>query len=190
MSRSSSSCVGRRSRSSLLPIRPSRPRAMRARSMLSVERGTPCTAAACERIVLTYPRSMPKVTGPAPSTACSLPNWINRSRSSSCSCKRPILSSRNVRLAFFDRPIRFPTSWRSSRWRRTRSPNLLSSRELTASGGSPRSMRRSISSAHSSASLRRRNVSLTYFPFRRTWTRHEPDLSLLKVATACALRVH
>jgi hypothetical protein len=51
-------------------------------------------------------------------------------------------------------------------------------------------MRRSISSAHSSASLRRRNVSLTYFPFRRTWTRHEPDLSLLKVATACALRVH
>ncbi len=31
---------------------------------------------------------------------------------------------------------------------------------------------------------------LTYFPFRRTWTRHNPDLSLVKVATACALRVH
>jgi hypothetical protein len=42
---------------------------------------------------------------------------------------------------------------------------------------------------HSSASLRRRNVLLTYFPFRRTSTRHEPDLSLVKVAMACALRV-
>jgi len=38
--------------------------------------------------------------------------------------------------------------------------------------------------------LRRRKVLLTYFPFRRTWTRHDPDLSLVKVATACALRVH
>jgi hypothetical protein len=42
---------------------------------------------------------------------------------------------------------------------------------------------------HSSASLRRRNVSLTYFPFRRTWARREPDLSFAKVAKTCALPV-
>ena len=52
------------------------------------------------------------------------------------------------------------------------------------------SIRRSVSRAHPSASLWRRNVLLTYFPFRLTWTRHEPDLSRVKVATACALRVH
>jgi hypothetical protein len=37
---------------------------------------------------------------------------------------------------------------------------------------------------------KRRNVLLTYLPFRRTWTRHDPDLSRVKVATACALHVH
>jgi hypothetical protein len=41
----------------------------------------------------------------------------------------------------------------------------------------------SISMPHSSASFRRRNVSLTYFPFRRTWTLQEPDFSLVIVAT-------
>ena len=41
-----------------------------------------------------------------------------------------------------------------------------------------------------SASLRRRNVSLTYFPFRRTWARLDPELSLENVAKTCALRVH
>jgi hypothetical protein len=30
---------------------------------------------------------------------------------------------------------------------------------------------------------------LTYFPFRRTWARQEPDLSFVKVAKTCALRV-
>jgi hypothetical protein len=35
-----------------------------------------------------------------------------------------------------------------------------------------------------------RNVLLTYFPFRLTWTRQEPDSSSVKVAKACALRVH
>jgi len=49
---------------------------------------------------------------------------------------------------------------------------------------------RSTSSAHSSASLRRRNVSLTYFPFRLTWTRQDPDFSFVNVAKTCALRVH
>jgi hypothetical protein len=33
--------------------------------------------------------------------------------------------------------------------------------------------------AHCSASFRRRNVSLTYFPFRRTWTRQQPDFGLV-----------
>jgi len=37
-----------------------------------------------------------------------------------------------------------------------------------------------------SASFRRRNVSLTYFPFRRTWTLQEPYFGLVIVAT----RVH
>ncbi len=32
-------------------------------------------------------------------------------------------------------------------------------------------------------SAERRNVSLTYFPFRRTWTLQEPDFSLVIVAT-------
>jgi hypothetical protein len=27
-------------------------------------------------------------------------------------------------------------------------------------------------------------------PFRRTWARQEPDLSFVKVAKTCALRVH
>jgi hypothetical protein len=30
--------------------------------------------------------------------------------------------------------------------------------------------------------FRRRNVSLTYFPFRRTWARQDPELSLVNVA--------
>jgi hypothetical protein len=38
--------------------------------------------------------------------------------------------------------------------------------------------------------LWRRNVSLTYFRFRRTWTRQEPELSFVIVAKACALHVH
>ena len=40
------------------------------------------------------------------------------------------------------------------------------------------------------ASFRRKNVSLTYFPFRRTWARQDPELSLENVAKTCALRVH
>ena len=40
---------------------------------------------------------------------------------------------------------------------------------------SPRSMRRSVSGAHSCASLRRRNVSETYVPLRRTRARQLPD---------------
>jgi hypothetical protein len=39
-------------------------------------------------------------------------------------------------------------------------------------------------------SVRRRKVLLTYFPFRQTWTRQDPHLSRVKIATACALRVH
>ena len=41
---------------------------------------------------------------------------------------------------------------------------------------------RADSMPHSSASFRRRNVSLTYFPFRRTWTFQGPDFSLVIVA--------
>src|SRR5208282_3650836 len=82
-----------------------------------------------------------------------------------------------------------PTSCRSSRCNLIKSANVFVSRELRARADSPRSMRRSTSSAHSSASFRRRNVSLTYFPFRRTWTRQEPEFSFVIVAKACALRV-
>ncbi len=163
---------------------------MRANAIGSVERTTPCTAAACDRIVLIYPRSMPRVTGPAPSCARAFPNWMRRSRSSSEIRKRPNLCSRRVRLADLDRPIRLPTSCRSSRCSFIRSPIVFASRDLCAMAGSPRSIRRSTSSAHSSASLRRRKVSLTYFPFRLTWLRQEPDLSFVKVAKTCALRVH
>ena len=70
------------------------------------------------------------------------------------------------------------------------SPSVFVSREPRTKAGSLRSVRRSTSSAHSSASLRRRNVSLTYFRFRLTWTRQELDLSFVKVAKPCALRVH
>ena len=60
--------------------------------------------------------------------------------------------------------------------------NVFASREVRATAGSPRSMRRSTSSAHSSVSFRRRNVSLTYCPFRRTWAREDPESSLVNVA--------
>ncbi len=112
---SSSFCAGRLSRSFPFPTRPGRASAMRANAIGSVERTTPCTAAACDRIVLIYPRSMPRVTGPAPSRARAFPNWMMRSRSSSEIRKRPNLCSRRVRLAALDRPMRFPTSRRSSR---------------------------------------------------------------------------
>lgn len=61
-----------------------------------------------------------------------------------------------------------------------------------------RSILRSISSAQSSSSLRRRKVSDTYGFFRRTWTRQFPEGNCVKLATAvctpqfvcatCALR--
>src|ERR1700730_879573 len=66
------------------------------------------------------------------------------------------------------------------------SPSVFVSREpRTKAIGPPFNLE-----AHSSASLRRRNVSLTYFRFRLTWTRQELDLSFVKVAKPCALRVH
>ena len=39
-------------------------------------------------------------------------------------CNRPTLCSRDARLAVFERPIRFDTSRRSSRWRWMRSPGV------------------------------------------------------------------
>jgi len=58
------------------------------------------------------------------------------------------------------------------------SPSVFVSREpRTKAIGPPFNLE-----AHSSASLRRRNVSLTYFRFRLTWTRQELDLSFVKVA--------
>ena len=78
--------------------------------------------------------------------------------------------------------MRLPTSCKSSRCNLTKSPNVFVSLKRRAWARSPRSMRRSTSSAHSSASLRRRNVSLTYFPFRRTWARQDLELSLVNVA--------
>ena len=43
---------------------------------------------------------------------------------------------------------------------------------------------------HSSAGSRRRNVLLTYLPFRRTWTLQDPDFQSGDGCHACALRVH
>jgi hypothetical protein len=50
-----------------------------------------------------------------------------------------------------------------------------------------RSIDRSTSRAHSSASCRRRNVLATYCRLHRTWTRQLPESSFVKVAIACAL---
>ena len=147
-------------------------------------------AAACDRMVLIHPRSIPTLTGPAPSLALSFPNWMSHPRSSSRIRSRRNLCSRMVRLTPLERPMRLLTPCRSSRRNLIKSPNVFASREPRAIAGSPRSMRRSTSSAHSSASFRRKNVSLTYFPFRRTWARHDPELSLENVAKTCALRVH
>jgi hypothetical protein len=141
-------------------------------------------------MVLIYPRSVPTVTGPALSLALSFPNWMSHPRSSSGIRSRPNLCSRKVRLTPLERPMRLPTPYRSSRCNLIKSPNVFASREARAIAGSPRSMRRSTSSAHSSASFRRKNVSLTYFPFRRTWARQDPELSLENVAKTCALSVH
>ena len=90
---------------------------------------------------------------------------------------------RGARMAGSRRP-------RPARCNLIRSPNVFASRELRAKAGSPRSIRRSTSSAHSSASFRRRNVSLTYFPFRRTRARQDPEFSLGERRQTCALRVH
>ena len=71
--RSSSSCVGRLSRSFPLPT----DQVARVRYALrsgSTERITP----AAPRARFIYPRSIPILTGPAPSRARSLPNWISR----------------------------------------------------------------------------------------------------------------
>jgi len=46
----------------------------------------------------------------------------------------------------------------------------------------PRLPDRSKGCSHCPASFRRRNVSLMYFPFRRTWTRQQPDVSRAIVA--------
>lgn len=130
-----------------------------------------------------YPRWIPIVTGPAPSSARSFPNLISRSRSSSERRRCPRFSSRKIKLALFDRLMVLPTSIKSRRWSAMRSPKSRAFRDLRVVAGSWRSIRRSISIPHSSASFRRRNVSLTYFPFRRTWTLQEPDLSFVMVAT-------
>ena len=83
---------------------------------------------------------MPKVTEPAPSRAGSFPNWIRRSRSSSGRRRRPSRLPRRQDFADFERPIRLPTSWRSSRYRRTRSPKVFASSALAATGGLRRSI--------------------------------------------------
>ena len=147
---------------------------------------------AIECLDIIYPRSMPRVTGPAPSCARAFPNCMRRSRSSSEIRKRPNLCSRRVRLADLDRPIRLPTSCRSSRCSLIRSPIVFASRDLV-----PWRARRDRYGAQPRAPIARRlcgekvrKVSLTYFPFRLTWTRQEPDLSFVKVAKTCALRVH
>lgn len=127
---------------------------------------------------------------PAPSFARSLPYLMRRSRSSSAILRTPSLSPMAVRQKSLERPILTPTSVMSWRWSAMRSRKRFASRDLRVMAGSWRSMRRSMSSAHSSASLRRRNVSLTYCPFRRIWALQEPDFSLVKVANPCALRVH
>ena len=64
--------------------------------------------------------------------------------------------------------------------------NVVTVHGLTALGSIPLSIVRSVSSAQVSASARRRNVLLIYFPLRRTWARQFPEGSL----TITGIRVH
>jgi len=160
MSFSSSSSVGRRSRSLLLPTRPRRLSAIRARSTGSMDAESPCTAAACESTSLMAPISMLTVTGPAPSAARARPNLMSRSRSKSTRGFFPSSRFSITRVADFDRPGALPTSFMSAMCRSIRSPNVLRRAILEGCGVAPRSISRSLSVAHCLASSRRRNVSL------------------------------
>src|SRR3546814_8200814 len=73
---------------------------------------------------------------------------------------------------------------RSTNW-----PKVVGSAWRRFRGDWPRSIRRSVALAHLRPSSRRRKVSLAYECLRRTCTRQWPDLSLVKVAISCALRV-
>src|SRR3546814_4725398 len=73
---------------------------------------------------------------------------------------------------------------RSTKW-----PKVVGSAWRRFRGDWPRSIRRSVAVAHLRPSSRRRKVSLAYDCLRRTCTRQWPDLSLVKVAISCALRV-
>lgn len=137
-------------------------------------------------IVRMNDKSIASVAGPAPCLARFLPNSISRSRLSAGSFTLPSVAFSDVITAAFDRRGGLPTSCMSLSCRSIRSPNVRTFRTTRGLEYPLRSMLRSISSAHSSPSLRRRNVSATYRVFRRTWTRQFPDAICVKVAT----RVH
>ncbi|MBD3844453.1 hypothetical protein IED13_01985 [Bosea sp. SSUT16] len=61
-------------------------------------------------------------------------------------------------------------------------PNVFRRAMRDSFGASPRSTWRSASMAQRRASSRRRKVSLTQRPLRRTWTRQDPKESFVKVA--------
>src|SRR3954469_16362336 len=71
--------------------------------------------------------------------ACSFFSELDQTFSIKLRQKAPESASKKTRLADFERPIRLPTSWRSSRYRRTRSPKVFASR-LGGDGGLRRSI--------------------------------------------------
>jgi hypothetical protein len=149
----------------------------------------PWTAAAWRRIVRMNEKSIASVAGPAPCAARFRPNSINLSRVKSLRCARPreVLSA--LSTIDFDRRTGFPTWARSSRCSAIKSEKMRGcSWDLERRIGVPRSMERSASIAHSSASRRRTNVFATYWRFLLTWTRQLPEPSLVKVGIVCALQ--
>jgi len=188
----SSSSVGRRSRSLLLPTRPRRFSAMRARSTCSMLTRSPWTAAAWEITSLMAPRSMLTVTGPAPWAARSRPNLIRRSRSMSIIGRLPSSRLSMARVADFERPGALPTSFMSAMCRSTSWPKVFIPFTRVGVGATPWSIWRSASIAQVRASSLRLKVSLIYRRLRRTTARQEPDGSLTNaanfVSSMCTVR--
>ena len=133
---------------------------------------------------------MAMVTGPAPSLRRSLANSMILSRSIWLRRKWPISSLSLFREYAFERRSGLRTSSMSAMWRSTRSATVFIRSGRCLETLSPRSTRRSILSAHSSASLRRRNDWETYRPLRRTCARQLPEGSFVIDDISCALRVH
>ena len=125
----------------------------------------------------------------APACERARPNWINLSRSSVAILMAPGSGCRTSKVAAFDCSGDFPTAVMSSICNLTNSPNFVSRPIRELIGVSLRSTDSSAKRGQRSASSRRRKVSLTYRPLRRTYAGHEPEGSFAMVGISCAIRV-